>query len=535
MLAVAIQPLVELCGKGTQTETTIKKREGQLGMTNKTPLFQRRMAGVLLHPTSLPCSESYSAANGTHKFGTLGKDAYQFVDFIAASGLTIWQMLPTGPTQADLSPYQSISAHAGNPDLISLDWLIEKQWIGAGSITAVAHNSLCSARAAASAAFYQFIKSSAGFSIKAEFEKFCVVQHYWLDDFALFSALKAEFNGASWVDWPLPVRTHNSEALKKVRTELKQKIDVILFEQFAFFSQWSALKTYANEKGVSLFGDMPIFVGHDSSDVWSQQHYFKLDAQGHPLTVAGVPPDYFSETGQHWGNPHYAWELMEADGFQWWLARLRTQLQLFDLIRIDHFRGFEAFWEIPAGAEDARAGKWVKAPGAAFLQACFDEYPNLPLVAENLGVITEEVEALRHQFKLPGMLVLQFAFDGNTGNPHLPHNHNRDEVIYTGTHDNDTTLGWYHTLAETQQQQVTRYLFDSPHKMPWLLIESALASVGNIAIIPMQDFLELDGGHRMNTPGTMDKNWVWTFTWDQVDPTLAERIRHLLTSYHRLG
>ncbi|MDR7089598.1 MULTISPECIES: 4-alpha-glucanotransferase [Cellvibrio] len=504
-------------------------------MADKSPLFQRRTAGVLLHPTSLPCSETCWGENNKKAFGTLGKDAYYFIDLVAQAGLTIWQMLPTGPTQADMSPYQSISAHAGNPDLISLDSLFEKGWITAGDMQSVGEKSLSHARQQGAISFHKYIESEAGASTRQLFQNFCSQQNYWLDDFALFSALRTEFNGSSWNTWPWDLRKRNSKALEKIRTQLKAAIDTVLFEQFAFFSQWQALKQYANEKGVSLFGDMPIFVGHDSADVWAQQHYFQLDEEGNPLTVAGVPPDYFSETGQHWGNPHYAWEVMAADGFQWWLARLRTQLQLFDLIRIDHFRGFEAYWEIPGKSHDARLGKWVKAPGEAFLQACFEAYPGLPLVAENLGVITDEVEALRNQFELPGMLVLQFAFDGNTSNPHLPHNHTRNDVIYTGTHDNDTTVGWFATLSDANRQQVKQYCFNSADEMPWLLIEAALASVGRMAIIPMQDFLELDGGHRMNMPGTTDKNWVWTFSWDQVDPTLAERIRQLLTTYNRLS
>lgn len=504
-------------------------------MADKSPLFQRRTAGVLLHPTSLPCSETCWGENSKKAFGTLGKDAYYFIDLVAQAGLTVWQMLPTGPTQADMSPYQSISAHAGNPDLISFDSLLEKGWITAADVQLVGEKSLPYARQQGALSFYQFIESDKGRNTHQQFQIFCSQQHYWLDDFALFSALRTEFNGSSWNVWPVELRKRNSKALEKIRTQLKPAIDSVLFEQFAFFSQWQALKTYANQKGISLFGDMPIFVGHDSADVWAQQYYFQLGEDGNPLTVAGVPPDYFSETGQHWGNPHYAWEVMAGDGFQWWLSRLRTQLQLFDLIRIDHFRGFEAYWEIPGNSHDARLGKWVKAPGEAFLKACFEAYPGLPLVAENLGVITDEVEALRNQFKLPGMLVLQFAFDGNTNNPHLPHNHTRSDVIYSGTHDNDTTVGWYDTLSEASRQQVKQYCFNSTDEMPWLLIEAALASVGRMAIIPMQDFLELDGGHRMNMPGTTDKNWVWTFSWDQVDPTLAERIRQLLTAYNRLS
>lgn len=504
-------------------------------MSEKTPIFQRRTAGVLLHPTSLPCSESFWGQDAKNRFGTLGKDAYYFIDLLHSAGVTVWQMLPTGPTQADMSPYQSISAHAGNAELISLDWLIERGWIQCEFLHTSGTFDIARARAVCSSSFYSFLKTDIGTQVQKDFQNFCSHQRYWLDDFALFSVLRKHFNGQPWSDWPKEFRARDQSTLEKAKVELKADVDVILFEQFVFFSQWHALKDYANKKGIHLFGDIPIFVGHDSADVWAEQHYFQLDVDGTPTTVAGVPPDYFSETGQHWGNPHYAWAVMEADGFKWWLARLRTQLELFDLIRIDHFRGFEAYWEIPGGSHDARLGKWVKAPGEAFLKACVETYPDLPLVAENLGVITEEVEALRNMYDLPGMLVLQFGFDGNTNNPHLPHNHTRNDVIYTGTHDNDTTVGWWEGLNDACRKQVNEYCFNSETKMPWLLIEVALASVGRMAIIPMQDFLELDGRHRMNMPGTTDKNWVWTFSWDQVEPTLADRIRQLLATYHRLG
>jgi 4-alpha-glucanotransferase len=504
-------------------------------MAVKSPLFKQRRAGVLLHPTSLPCSESCWGDNKDDAFGTLGKDAYHFVDLVAHAGLSIWQMLPTGPTQKDMSPYQSISAHAGNPDLISLDWLRERGWIKPEDVQQVGEHSLSYARQQGAVSFFQFLQTPEGEETRCQFENFCSQQNYWLDDFSLFSALRTHFKNASWITWPEELRKRNPDAIQKVRIDHKQAIHVVLFEQFCFFSQWEALKNYANQKGIYLFGDMPIFVGHDSADVWAQPHYFQLDEEGKSRTVAGVPPDYFSETGQHWGNPHYDWAAMEADGFQWWLARLRTQLHLFDLIRIDHFRGFEAFWEIPGDTQDARTGKWVKAPGEAFLHACHQTYPELPLVAENLGLITKEVEALRKQFHLPGMLVLQFAFDGNTDNPHLPHNHSENNVIYSGTHDNDTTLGWYESLEQKHRDQLSSYCFNSPDKQPWLLIELALSSVGRMAIIPMQDFLELDGRHRMNMPGTTDRNWVWKFSWDQVETTLAERIRRLLKTYHRLS
>lgn len=500
-------------------------------------LFGQRTAGVLLHPTSLPCSESCLGNQSQKGFGTLGCEAYKFIDFMVASGLSVWQMLPTGPTQEDLSPYQSISAHAGNPDLISLDWLHERGWCSLDSTQTCApnRNKLAKLRSHLAVQFFTFIKSGAGAEIGRQFQHFCHQQAYWLEDFSLFVALRNQYQNQSWIAWPEPLRNRQPEALESAKKELIEAIQQIQFEQFVFFSQWQSIKDYAQEKGIKLFGDMPIFVGHDSADVWANREFFLLDPQGNPTSVAGVPPDYFSETGQHWGNPHYDWARMESDGFSWWLDRLKTQLQLFDLIRIDHFRGFEAYWSIPGGSQDARAGTWIKAPGEAFLKACMAAYPDLPLVAENLGLITPEVETLRHDFNLPGMLVLQFAFDGNTNNPHLPHNHTHLDVVYTGTHDNDTTLGWYEKLGEHNREQLKDYCFATEEPMPWLLIKLALASVARMVIVPMQDFLELDGRHRMNMPGTTDKNWVWKFDWDQLDPGLSAYIRQYIAGYHRLA
>ncbi|ACE84553.1 4-alpha-glucanotransferase [Cellvibrio japonicus] len=497
--------------------------------------FSQRRAGVLLHPTSLPCSES-RYLEGTTAFGTLGKEAYRFIDFMAEAGLSVWQMLPTGPTHQDLSPYQSISAHAGNPDLISFDWLIEQGWIPAESVHLFSpdRTNLAIARQQAGASFFAFIQTEYGASVAQTYHAFCAAQAYWLDDVSLFCALRNHFQQQSWTTWPEGLRQHDQQALSAARQELAPEVAQVCFEQFAFFQQWQSLRNYAQKKSIYLFGDIPIFVAHDSADVWAEQGSFLLDEAGQPMSVAGVPPDYFSETGQHWGNPHYDWDVMRADNFRWWLARLKTQLELFDLIRIDHFRGFEAYWSIPGDTQDARQGEWIKAPGEALLNACFAAYPDLPLVAENLGVITDEVEALRKQFALPGMLVLQFAFDGNPANPHLPHNHSLADVIYSGTHDNDTSLGWYASLNDFSRQQLRSYCFHSSDAMPWLLINLALSSVGRMAIIPMQDFMELDGRHRMNMPGTTDKNWVWTFDWDQVDPGLATRIRQQLATYHRL-
>ncbi len=495
--------------------------------------MNQRRAGVLLHPTSLPNSEDYRQTDKP-QFGTLGKEAYHFIDWLAEAGISVWQMLPTGPTLEDMSPYQSLSAHAGNPELISVDWLINNSWVSRENLSN-SFSSSAKLREQCAKSFYDNIEQEQGAHLKEQFERFCKEQSYWLDDFIHYCAFRDHFELKPWNQWPTALSQHDSKAIKQYSKKLFESINRYKFEQFAFFEQWKSLRSYAQQKSIALFGDVPIFVGHDSADVWGNQSQFLLDENGAPITVAGVPPDYFSETGQHWGNPHYHWENMQANGFIWWKNRLRTQLQLFDILRIDHFRGFEAYWSIPGGSHDARLGQWVKAPGESLLKACFDEWPDLPLVAENLGVITDEVEALRHQFNLPGMLVLQFAYDGNAKNPHLSQHHSLNNVIYTGTHDNDTTKGWYENLTSAQREIVQNYLLSSSISMPWLLIEVALASTGRMSIIPMQDFLELDGNHRMNTPGTQGQNWQWTFSWEMVAPDLAAKIRKQIYQYDRLS
>ena len=504
---------------------------------NVSPLFLTRRAGVLLHPTSLPNEHSFFQEKPYPQMhGALGKDAYLFVDFLATSGISVWQMLPTTPTHADLSPYQSVSAHAGNPELISIDWLIQHGWADANeewNNLTPSKNILQAIRMECADQFYQRTQHNS--CLQDRLNKFCNDNSYWLDDFVLFTALRKHFEYRSWTQWPVAVKKRQADAIKEYREFLAPDISLYIFEQFAFAEQWNSLRSYAQEKKISLFGDMPIFVAHDSSDVWAAQEFFNLDEEGNTLTVAGVPPDYFSETGQHWGNPHYNWQAMEAAGFSWWIDRLRTQLNQFDLIRIDHFRGFEAFWEIPSSSLDARNGQWVKAPGEAFLAACFEAFPSLPLVAENLGVITPEVESLRHKFNLPGMLVLQFAFDGNSKNPHLPHCHTVSDVIYTGTHDNDTTVGWYESLDQKQRSNIKNYLYASNQPIHWLLIESALASVAPLAMIPLQDFLALDGEHRMNMPGTTGINWLWQFNWTQFPEGLGGEIYTRLERYDRLS
>ncbi len=484
--------------------------------------LDQRRAGVLLHITSLP---------GQGVTGDLGSSARHFIDFLQDSGLTLWQTLPIGPTQSDGSPYQSTSVHAGNPHLISLEPLVAKGWLS-GHLLEQESFSEDDRRSALVAAWHGF-NQHANPSDRSALTLFKEERQTWLDDYLLFQALHDEFQ-CGWWAWPLELRHREPDAVAKASARLAKRIDFLCFEQFLFFRQWMELKQYANERGVLLFGDMPIFVAHDSAEVWSHQAMFFLDDEGHPTVVAGVPPDCFSELGQRWGNPLYRWDLMQQNGFAFWVARMKTQLQLFDLIRIDHFSGFEAFWEIPAEEENAVKGRWVKAPGDALFERLHEVYDPLPLVAEDLGIITPEVTALRKKYQLPGMKILQFAFSGEPDNPYLPFNHSKNSVVYTGTHDNDTSLGWYLSLDSDTRQYVDEYLGRSLEIMPWPLIRSALASSARFAILPMQDLLALDGAHRMNLPGTVEGNWGWRFNWDQVEPDLAARLRRRVKMYGRL-
>lgn len=482
--------------------------------------FAQRQAGILLHPTSLP---------GTGACGDLGAEAFRFVDFLASAGIGVWQMLPLGPTHADRSPYQCTSVHAGNPRLISLQRLREWGWLEGDAVVESDER----ARADQLRAAFAGYQRSAGAAEQAAFADFRHTHGHWLNDFALYEALRGEQNHRGWFDWPQPLRDRAPEALDAARHRLAASVDQVCFDQFVFFRQWHELRDYANERGVRLFGDVPIFVAYDSADVWACRDCFRLDAEGRMEVVAGVPPDYFSETGQRWGNPHYRWEHIEADGFRWWIERMRTQRELFDLIRIDHFRGFEAHWEIPASAETAIDGQWVKAPGERLFRALQDSFHDLPLVAEDLGIITPEVDALRTRFGLPGMKILQFAFGGGAENPYLPHNHERLSVVYTGTHDNDTTVGWYAGLDDHARARIHEYLGHPAEAMPWSLIRAAFASVAVLAVVPMQDALALDSEHRMNTPGVTEGNWGWRFDWWQVPEGLAERLRELAALYGR--
>ncbi|KAA6184609.1 4-alpha-glucanotransferase [Thiohalocapsa marina] len=497
---------------------------------NPNDRLDRRRAGVLLHLTSLP---------GAGPNGDLGWEAFNFVNFLADCGVSVWQMLPVGPPQANDSPYQCSSAHAGSPLLIGLEPLVQAGWLDAasgdrsGTDTAGAEVH-AQARLQALAEAHQGFHRRAGDADHSALEAFIAEQGYWLDDYALYRALREE-RDAPWWDWPKGLRIRESRAMSQARKRLASALDYIRWEQFVFFRQWEALHAHAAERGVLLFGDMPIFVAHDSAEVWANPHDFDLNADGTARVVAGVPPDYFSDTGQRWGNPLYRWDRLAANDYRFWIDRIRTQLQLFDIIRIDHFRGFEAYWEIPADEPTAINGTWVPAGGDALFQRLEEAFGRLPLVAEDLGVITDAVTALRRKYRMPGMKILQFAFDGGADNPYLPFRHGRDAVVYTGTHDNDTTLGWYQSLGEAERAHLDDYLGHPQEPMPWPLVRCALGSSANLAVLPMQDLLGLDGTHRMNVPGKAEGNWRWRFDWAQLDPELPTRLRHLVALYGRTG
>lgn len=488
---------------------------------NSTALEKRR-AGVLLHPTSLP------GANGN---GDFGADAHRFVDFLAQTGFSVWQMLPLGPTHRDGSPYHSLSLHAGDPMLINLELLEEWGWLERQPPGSV--QQAVSYRLDRLAQAHKYFMAHASAADQQAFEAFINSETPWLDDYALYRALRKQFSGQAWFQWPVALRDRDPKALAETRIRLLDDISQIFFEQFVFARQWQALRDHATSRGVMLFGDMPIFVAHDSADVWTHRQNFLLDAAGQPTVVAGVPPDYFSADGQRWGNPLYEWKRLQADGFRWWIERLTTEFKRFDLLRIDHFRGFESCWEIPAAEQTAVKGRWVKVPGDALFETLRAHFGALPLVAEDLGLITHEVNALRDKFGLPGMKILQFAFDSGADNPYLPHNHSAASVVYTGTHDNDTSVSWFEDLPAERQLYAVEYLGYPHEPMPWPLIRAALASVSQLAIIPMQDLLSLGRGHRMNTPGTTAGNWRWQFSWEQVPPDLAEHLRRLTGLYGR--
>lgn len=483
-------------------------------------LTESRTAGVLAHPSCLP---------GTQRVGALGQDTVRFLDFLQASGFSLWQILPLGPVDQTGSPYNSPSAFAGDARLICHQEMIA---LGLAPPTPLFPDPYRNQMPLLSA--YDQYRNVHEHPFQQRVIQFCAEQAHWVYDYALFCAIKSTEEGRAWSNWPAALRDRDAEALAAFRHQHQWLVDYFLFEQCVFFAQWQHIRQQAHQRQIRILGDIPIFVAWDSADVWANRELFLLDEQGLPKCVAGVPPDYFSPEGQHWGNPLYEWTQLSASGFAWWIARIGHALKLFDLVRIDHFRGFSACWEIPAAAATAREGRWVEVPGQALFDALQQHFGHLPIIAEDLGIITDDVIALRDAFKLPGMSILQFAFDGSPKNPYLPHNLQRNTVVYTGTHDNNTTLGWYGELTSEEKFRVNHYFGFSSEPMPRPLLRAALASVAHTAILPLQDLLEMDAAARMNTPGTETDNWQWRCQWPDFKEELAEHCRYLLSSYGRI-
>ena len=480
---------------------------------------QQRKAGVLLHISSLP-------------EGTMGLQAQRFVDFLSATGVSVWQTLPLNMPHNDGSPYQCLSAHAGNPAFIDLQQLLQAGYINATDLQIYKADPTLAQHQKLFEKAFCVASQQPDTSDYISFKKFCKKHSHWLNDFALFLMLREQFNQTSWNSWPVAYKKRDLKTLNLAKKQHAHAIAVIKFTQYIFFKQWCELKAYANQHHIAMFGDIPIFVAFDSADVWANPDLFKLNKQCEMTVVAGVPPDYFSSTGQRWGNPHYNWRAMKKEDFKWWLARMHTQNSLFDMVRIDHFRGLEAAWEIPATADTAINGKWQVAPGNLLLATIKKRFKKMCLVAEDLGIITDEVNALRHEYNMPGMKILQFAFGGGDDNLYLPHNVEANSVVYTGTHDNDTTLGWYQQLEENAKNHLHSVLNTDEPDMPNALIDVALATQADLAIIPMQDIFALDSTNRMNTPGTMGGNWVWRFDWPELTP---QRQQHFADAVQRSG
>jgi 4-alpha-glucanotransferase len=490
----------------------------------------QRSSGILLHITSLP---------SPFGIGDLGEEARAFIDFLHEAGQTLWQILPLGPTGYGNSPYQSLSAFAGNTLLIDPRALISEGWLNETVIETIGFSSGQTKfdivrdfkERILRHAFHRFRTLSA--NEHAAFQQFCDSSSWWLDDYAMFAVLKKVHGGSAWTLWNGELARREPAALEAIARTYEEDILEQKFFQFLFFRQWNSLRDYARERNVRVLGDLPIFVAHDSADVWAHREYFKLDDEGNPLVVAGVPPDYFSETGQLWGNPLYNWERLRADDFKWWIDRVHWSLELFDFVRVDHFRGFAACWEIPAGEATAVNGNWIETPGRELFAALQKSLGDLPIIAENLGVITEDVEQLRESFGFPGMRVLQFAFGGDATNDHLPHNHTRDTVVYTGTHDNDTTIGWFTSLEADARAHCAQYLATEGREINWDMIRAAVASVATTAIIPMQDVLGLGTEARMNLPASKDGNWTWRMKPNATNDEIAERLNDLTRLYGR--
>jgi 4-alpha-glucanotransferase len=507
------------------------------------PIFSRS-SGILLHVTSLP---------GSCGIGDLGRSAYEFVEFLAQSRQKIWQVLPLGPTGYGDSPYQLFSAFAGNPLLIDLQALREQALLSPADLARgsdlpqdhVEYGRVIEVKQSLLGKAAQAFLAHAEQPERGPYERFCRDNSGWLDDYALFMACKGIDQNAVWADWDLGLRKRDPSVMEEWRRKLSFEIEAHKFAQFEFFRQWGKLRAHCQRYGIRIMGDIPIYVAHDSADVWAHPELFRLDDRGRPTAVAGVPPDYFSATGQLWGNPLYRWDASAGTGHRWWIDRFRASLKLFDLVRLDHFRGFEAFWEVPANALTAQEGKWVKGPGAELFRTLKAELKELPFVAENLGVITPEVEALRKEFGFPGMSLLQFAFGNDPQGPSFrPHNYSRELVAYTGGHDNDTTVGWWTSSGAGESTRTAEdirkergfaraYLGFRDEPVNWVFIRAVHASVAEIALVPLQDVFGLGSEARMNLPGTLSGNWRWRYRSNALTKDLAERLGELTIFFDR--
>jgi 4-alpha-glucanotransferase len=493
-----------------------------------------RRSGVLLHLTSLP---------GRYGIGSMNQDAYHWVDFLVSTRQTLWQVLPLGPTGYGDSPYQSFSSFAGNPYLISLEDLVALGLLDQVVLDTapefprheVDYGWIYTWKLPLLRTVAAEFERRASANLKQEFAEFCAANADWIEDFALFMALKDAHNGAPWNQWEMPLRRREPSALEAARTTHAAALHNHRLNQWLFYRQWLALKQYANDKGIQVVGDIPIFVAMDSSDAWTNPAEFYLDAQFQPTVVAGVPPDYFSATGQLWGNPLYNWKAMKKNRYAWWLRRIRAALRLYDIVRVDHFRGFAGYWEVPATEETAINGVWKKGPGPDFFKVVREELgTQLPIIAEDLGEITPDVVELRNQFGLPGMKILQFAFSTDASDKFLPHNFERNFIVYSGTHDNDTSVGWYQrTATDKERDFFRRYLRTDGRDAAWSLIEAAFRSVAIAAVVPLQDLLSLGGEARMNLPGRAAGNWAWRFMPEQITGHLIHRLAETTQIYGR--
>ncbi|MFZ5351538.1 MAG: 4-alpha-glucanotransferase [Bacillota bacterium] len=495
-----------------------------------------RKSGILLHPTSLPSK---------YGIGELGNEVYEFIDFLKESRQTLWQVLPLGPVGFGESPYQSFSAFAGNTLLISIDKLIEAGLLGYSDtqetpVFDIDKVEFCKVKKykekLLKRAYEGFLKSD----LHEEYERFSGQNSFWLDDYALFMAVKEHFNNVAWNEWDADIAFRRPEAVEHYRKLLFRNIEYHKFLQYVFFLQWKNVKEYANSNGIKIIGDLPLFISNDSSDAWAKPELFEIDQSGVPLKVAGVPPDYFSETGQYWGNPHYRWDVMEKDDYSWWRDRFSLLFKMVDIIRIDHFRGFESYWEIPGNEKTAVNGKWIIGPGKKFFSTINKYLGDLPIIAEDLGFITREVEELKNEFGFPGMKILQFSFGRGSEERFLPHNYEENSIVYTGTHDNDTAVGWFNKSHKTQPEaleQMLKYLgvesSVSEKEFCWALIETAYKSRSNAAVIPLQDILCLDTDARMNIPSTIGGNWDWRVRKEMLSAEISEKLSLLAAKYNR--